>query len=132
SEAIVRDALRDAIAAGIDTAFIDPNNSGSTNVKPAAITNGASAIASETYTDADDIRLDVRSVFQKFIDADNPPSSGVWIMSASTALALSLILNPLGQREFPNITMNGGTFEGLPVIVSEYVGDIVALVNASD
>jgi hypothetical protein len=132
SEAIVRDALRDAIAAGIDTAFIDPANSGTPNVKPASITNGSSAIAATSYTDADDIRLDVRSVFQKFIDADNPPNSGVWIMSATNALALSLILNPLGQREFPNITMNGGTFEGLPVIVSEYAGTTVALVNASD
>src|SRR5690606_17060118 len=92
SEAIVRDALRDAIAAGIDTAFIDPANSGTPNVKPASITSGASAIVSESYSDADDIRLDVRSVFQKFIDADNPPNSGVWIMSATNALALSLIL----------------------------------------
>ena len=132
SEAIVRDALRDAIAAGIDTAFIDPANGGTPNVKPASITNGASAIAATSYTDADDIRLDVRSVFQKFIDADNPPNSGVWIMSATNALALSLILNPLGQREFPDISMNGGTFEGLPVIVSEYAGTTVALVNASD
>jgi len=132
SEAIVRDALRDAVAAGIDTAFIDPANNGSPNVKPASITYGAESIASESYTDADDIRLDVRSVFQKFIDADNPPNSGVWIMSATNALALSLILNPLGQREFPDISMNGGTFEGLPVIVSEYAGTTVALVNASD
>lgn len=132
SEAIVRDSLRDAIAAGIDTAFIDPSNGGTPNVKPASITNGAAAIASESYSDADDIRLDVRSVFQKFIDANNPPSSGVWIMSATNALALSLILNPLGQREFPGISMSGGVFEGLPAIVSEYAGDTVALVNASD
>lgn len=132
SEALVRDALRDAIAAGLDVAFIDPANNGSPNVKPASITYGAAAIVSETYTDADDIRLDVRSAFQKFINANNPITSGVWIMSASNALALSLILNPLGQREFPDVTMTGGRFEGLPVIVSEYIGTTVALVNARD
>lgn len=132
SEMIVRDALRDAIASGIDTAFIDPTNAGSANVKPASITNGASSIAAASYSDADDIRLDVRSVFQKFIDADNPPSSGVWIMSATNALALSLMVNALGQREFPDMSMNGGTFMGLPAIVSEYAGTTVALVNASD
>lgn len=131
SEMIVRDALRDAIAAGMDTAFIDPANAGSAGVKPASITNGAAAIAS-TGTDADAIRLDVRALFQKFIDANNPPSSGVWIMSSTNALSLSLMVNALGQREFPNMSMSGGVFEGLPAIVSDYAGTTVALVNASD
>lgn len=131
SELIVRDALRDALIETQDLAFIDPTNAGSADVKPASITNGASAIAS-TGIDADDIRMDVRAVFQKFITANNPPENGVWLMSSTNALALSLMLNPLGQREFPNINMLGGTFEGLPVIVSQYVGNIVALVNASD
>src|SRR5690606_36893624 len=59
--------------------------------------------------------------------------SGVWIMTAVTALALSLMRNPLGQTEFPGIGMNGGTFFGLPVIVSQYVSTgVVALINACD
>lgn len=131
SEMIVRDSLRDALVEGQDLAFIDPANSGQQNVKPASITNGASAIVS-TGTDADAVRLDVRAVMQKFIDANNPPTAGVWIMSAANALALSLMVNALGQPEFSGISMSGGTFFGLPVIVSEHVGDIVALVNASD
>jgi hypothetical protein len=132
SEGIVRDALRDAIAAGLDVAFIDPANAGTLNVKPASITNGAEAIAASGTGDADDIRMDARSVMAKFIAANNPLSSGVWIMSANNALALSLMVNALGQREFPDMSMNGGTFMGLPAIVSEYAEDTVALVNASD
>jgi len=131
SELIIRDALRDALVARMDADFIDPSNSGSSGVKPASITNGAPSVKS-TGTDADDIRLDVRAVFQKFIEADNPPENGVWIMSTTNALALSLMVNALGQREFPGITMTGGTFEGMPVIASRYAGDNVALVNASD
>lgn len=131
SDGIVRDALRDALVEVQDVAFIDPANAGTSNVKPASITNGAAAVVSPG-TDADDIRLGVRAVFQKFIDANNPPQSGVWIMSAGNALALSLLLNPLGQREFPGMSMNGGVFEGLPVIVSQHAGSVVALVNASD
>ncbi len=75
---------------------------------------------------------------QKFVDANNPLSSGVWIMPAGLALSLSMMVNPLGQPEFPGLTANGGTFFGLPVIVSEYAGanylsgSIVVLVNASD
>lgn len=131
SDGIVRDALKEALVEVQDLAFIDPANAGTANVKPASITNGAAAVVSPG-TDANDIRLGIRALFGKFIDANNPPQSGVWLMSASNALALSLLLNPLGQREFPNIGMNGGTFEGLPVIVSQHMGSVVALVNASD
>jgi hypothetical protein len=53
-------------------------------------------------------------------------------MSATSALALSMMMNPLGQREFPDITMRGGTFQGLPVIVSQNISSVVALVNAAD
>jgi hypothetical protein len=82
----------------------------------------------------------VQAVMQGFIDAENAPTSGVWVMGASTALALSLMVNELGQQAFPGVTMNGGNFAGLPVIVSEYVGTsggspntkYVWLINASD
>jgi HK97 family phage prohead protease len=133
SELIVRDALRDALVETQDTAFIDPTNAGSANVKPAAVTNGIPDMTvASTGDDADDIRVDVRAVMKKFVDANNPLSSGVWIMSANTALALALMVNALGQPEFPGITMMGGTFFNLPVIVSEHAGDYVVLANAQD
>lgn len=131
SDMVVRNALVKAIAAGLDVAFIDPSNNGSANVKPASITYGAATVVS-TGDDADDIRLDVRALFQKFINANNAPSTGVWVMSATNALALSTMVNALGQSEFPGISMSGGTFQGLPVIVSQHIGNVVALVNAAD
>jgi len=131
SDMIVRNALVKAIAAGLDVAFIDPSNNGSSNVKPASVTYGAETVVS-TGDDADDIRLDVRALFAKFIAASNAPSTGVWVMSATNALALSMMVNTLGQPEFPGISMTGGRFQGLPVIVSEHIGNVVALVNAAD
>jgi HK97 family phage prohead protease len=131
SDVIVRDALVQAIAAGLDVAFIDPANNGTANVKPAAVTYNAETVAS-TGDDADDVRLDVRALFAKFIAANNAPSSGVWVMSATNALALSMMVNTLGQAEFPGLSMTGGTFQGLPVIVSEHIGNVVALINARD
>ncbi|KAA9829014.1 phage major capsid protein, partial [Escherichia coli] len=38
----------------------------------------------------------------------------------------------LGQKEYPDMTLLGGSFQGLPVIVSQYVGDQLVLVNAPD
>jgi hypothetical protein len=131
SEMIVRDSLRDALAARLDIDFINPAKTASAGVSPASITNGAATIAS-VGTDADAVRLMIRALFAKFIEANNAPTGGVWIMSSTTALSLSLMVNALGQEEFPGLNMMGGTFQGLPVIVSDHVGSIVVLAKASE
>lgn len=143
AEMIVRDQLAAALRERMDIDFIDPDKAVASGVSPASITNGVTPIPS-SGNDADAIREDIRAIFAAFIEANNAPTTGVWVMPATTALALSLMVNPLGQPEFPGITMMGGTLSGLPVIVSEYVprtvsspadpsdGAIVALVNASD
>lgn len=136
ADVIIRDQLAAALRERLDIDFIDPAKAASAGVSPASILNGVADIPSAGPT-ADDVRADIRAIFGAFIAANNAPTSGVWIMSATTALALSLMQNPLGQSEFPGISMTGGTLFGLPVIVSEYVptdstGSIVALVNASD
>src|SRR5690625_1343002 len=146
AEGIVRDQLAAALRARLDTDFIDPDKAASAGVSPRSITNGVTPIISSGTT-ADDIRADIKALFAAFISDNNAPTSGVWIMPATTALGLSLMQNPLGQSEFPGISMKGGTLFGLPVIVSQYVptayeadpqgsagvtGSVVALVNASD
>jgi hypothetical protein len=131
AEILLRDDLAAAIAAVLDTAFIDPTNAGTATVKPASITNGITPVPS-SGNDAAAIRADVQAAMAGFIAANNPLQSGVWIMSATTALALSMMRTALDQPEFSGITMNGGTFMGLPVIVSQYVTDYVVLANAAD
>ncbi len=132
AEALIRNSLANAIVKRQDQSFIDPTNSGSAGVSPASIINGISAAAVTEGQDADAVRDDVRAIMGAFVSANNPLNSGVWIMSATTALSLSLMQNALGQQEFTGITMRGGTFFGLPVITSQYVGDYVSLVNAED
>lgn len=136
ADVIIRDQLAAALRERLDIDFIDPAKAAVSGVSPASILNGVTGIAS-SGTDADAVRADIKALFSAFIAANNAPTSGVWVMPATTALALSLMQNPLGQSEFPGISMTGGTLFGLPVIVSEYVptdssGAIVALVNASD
>ncbi len=136
AEALVRDSLAGALIARMDTDFVDPAKTAAANVSPASITNGVTPVVS-SGTDADAIRVDVKAAMKTFIAANITPTGGVWIMSSSTALDLSLMRNALGQKEFPDITMMGGSFEGLPVITSEYVGgdssgSYVILANASD
>jgi len=134
AEAMVRDELAKAVIEAIDTAFIDSSNSGSANVKPAAITNGSGVVSVTSAGDtAANVRTDVQGAMAEFIQANMPMSGAVWIMNANVALALSLMMNDLGQPEFPGVNMNGGTFVGLPVLVSQYVPTaVVVLAQANE
>jgi HK97 family phage major capsid protein len=136
ADAIIRDQLVAALRERLDIDFIDPLKAASAGVSPASITNGVTSIAS-SGNDADSVRADIKALFGLFIAGNNAPTNGVWGMPATTALALSLMQNPLGQSEFPGLSMTGGTLFGLPVIVSEYIptdsdGAVVVLINASD
>lgn len=138
ADLLVRQGLADALRERLDVDFVSPTKAAVSGVSPASITNGLSPISS-TGSDADAIRADLRALWAPFITANIQPTTAVYIMSATTALALSLMVNTLGQPEFPGLTMMGGTLLGIPVIVSEYcdntagsAGGIVVLVNASD
>jgi hypothetical protein len=62
----------------------------------------------------------------------------VLIMPNTLALALSVLVNSLGQPEFPGLSMNGGTLNGIPVVLSQYAanasgaGNMVIAVNTQD
>jgi HK97 family phage prohead protease len=132
SDAIVRDQLAAALRARLDTDFITPSKAAVSGISPASITNGAAAIVS-TGDDADDIRLDIRSLLAKFNAANNPVTSGVFVMTSACAQALAMMVNPLGQQEFPTMSPTGGTVYGMPVIASDYVPSaLVVLLNTED
>ncbi|QXI63415.1 hypothetical protein CP157_01133 [Paracoccus marcusii] len=132
AEALLRDQLASAIAARLDIDFINPAKAAVAGVSPASITNGLTAVTS-AGGDADAVRSDIRALMATFIAANNAPTSGVWIMGSTTALALSMMVNPLGQPEFSGVSMMGGTFNGMPVIVSDYIpAGTVVLANAND
>jgi HK97 family phage major capsid protein len=128
----LRDDLTAAVVEAVDTAFIDPTNAGTAGAKPASITNGIAGTTASSGNDADAIRADARAAMLVFVNGKNPLTSGVWIMSGANALGLALMVNALGQAEFPGVNVNGGTFMGLPVIVSEAAGSTITLVNAGD
>jgi HK97 family phage major capsid protein len=141
----IRDELARAVASRIDLTFIDPTAAAVAGVSPASITNGVTARIS-SGNDADAIRADVLGLSAAFRAVNNSTSGAVWIMSEGVAEAVSTMMNPLGQPEFPGLTPEGGTFLGKPVITSEYVpsaydpdgaganvaGAIVVLAKAQD
>lgn len=132
ADTMIRDELVRALQERLDVDFVDPAKAAVAGVSPASITNGVTGIAS-SGNDAAAIRADVAALMAGFLAANNIPSAGVYLMRTDTALMLSMMQNPLGQSEFPGIGMQGGTFMGLPALVSDYVpAGTVILVNASD
>jgi len=122
AENLVRDDLIATTAQAIDVAYIDQANAGVAGVKPASIANGATSAASAGVT-ATHVRTDVKAAYAAAVAANQPLASACWVMHPSTALALSMMVNAgSGLKEFPGIDfVTGGTFEGLPVIVSTNV-----------
>lgn len=132
ADALLRDQLVEALRGRLDTDFINPAKTAVAGISPASITNGVVAIPS-VGSDAAAIRADVAAVLGAYAAANNPPSSGVWVMSTTLALQLSMMQTPLGSSEFPQLTMRGGVFLGFPVVVSDYVpAETVVFLNASD
>ena len=116
-EVMLRDDLAKAVAQTVDVSFIDPNNGGVTNVTPASVLYGVTPI-SASGTNAAAVAADIASVFAASIAANLDPMSGVWVMSPTTALKLSLMLTVNGTPQYPGISIKGGTWQGLPVVVS--------------
>lgn len=138
AEALIRDDLANGIAQYLDKRLIDPAYPGVANTSPASLTNGVTPQQSSGATLAA-LDKDVRAIMTTFADAEQGLARGVWVMSASSAIRLSMMRTNQDNKAFPGLTVNGGEFYGLPVIVSNNVtgsgspGDqFLILINQSE
>jgi HK97 family phage major capsid protein/HK97 family phage prohead protease len=118
AELMIRNDLAKAIQVLLDDSFINPNNGGIPNAKPASILYGVTPVTPSAATYAG-LRADIQTLMETAFDANLGTAGSVWIMSMSAALKLSMMVNALDQRVNPDLTPNGGTFQGYPVIVSQ-------------
>lgn len=119
---LVRDDLADAVIERMDVDFVDPTKAAGTGtgLSPASITNGVAPIAS-SGNDADAVRNDIAALWAAAETANMPTDSAVYITDVKTARALSMLQNPLGQPSYASMTPSGGSINGTPVVVSNYV-----------
>jgi HK97 family phage prohead protease len=122
AEMLVRDAIVQASSQRVDTTFLG-SAAASAGVSPAGILNGLVA-KSPSGTDAAAIRADWQALVTDFITAKNA-SGLVHVMHPTLAMAMGVLVNALGQPEFPDITEEGGTLFKRPV----YTGDNVTTGN---
>jgi hypothetical protein len=83
-------------------------------------------------TDAAAVRADIMSLYVNFLNAKNA-SNLVFVMTPSTAKAISLLVTSLGQVEFPGLNASGGVLQGDPVFTGDNVtsGNVI-LMKPSD
>lgn len=140
SEQLMIDSLTKAITYLVDRDFLDPAKAVAVGVSPASITNGSSSVAS-TGTGADAFRADFASLLSLYTMANYSLDGLVFAMTQTQAMRLSLMRTDFGQKEFPDLSKDGGSIEGIPVVTSENIvanggspadGALIAAINAPD
>jgi HK97 family phage major capsid protein len=130
AEALIRDGLVEACSQRVDLTFL--GSAGATaNSIPAGILNGVSSLGSNGYT-AEALRADIKELYAPFLTAKN--AMGLYLlMTPSLAKSISLMVNTLGQTEFPGLNAGGGTLLGDPVVTGDNVGaTTIILLKPSD
>jgi HK97 family phage major capsid protein len=109
-----------AAAQALDLAFIDIDNAGEENARPASITNGVTPIVSAGATLAN-IDSDLAKLVQALSDAGSDLMDAVWVLNPRTALYLARLRGTGGALAFPGLSVLGGELLGLPAITSASV-----------
>lgn len=125
-EMLIRDAIVQASSQRVDATFLSAT-AASAGVSPAGLLNGVTAVTS-SGGDADALRSDFQELAAPFITNKN--SLGLQIvMTPSLGMAIGMMVNALGQPEFPGLSENGGTLFNKPVLTGDNVGpgDIILL-----
>lgn len=116
AEDLISNDLRDTISQYLDTQFVDPAVTASAGVRPASITNGVSAITVAAPVTIATITTAVQTAFANMAAAQLTPTH--WITTPAVAMSYGFMRTSQDIPAFPGMTPTGGTFFGLPVIIS--------------
>ena len=122
AEALVRDSLADAVIAEVDTKLFSADAAVS-NVSPAGLLNGVSPVADPATDDPDDIRCALLALWAGW-DATNMGARPAYYTTPAVARSLAFKRDALGNMAFPGVTPFGGSLDGVPLRVSQYLSDL--------
>jgi HK97 family phage major capsid protein len=130
AELLVRNELLEGLTRFFDGIFFSAL-AAVTNVQPAGILNGISAVAASGTTAAF-FRANFNTIMQNHITNNRDPQKLVILMGAGMAMKLASMMNSLGQAEFPTINASGGNYLGVPIVTSQACGNHIALIDPTD
>jgi HK97 family phage major capsid protein len=140
AEALVRDSLADAVIERIDVDLLDPDKAAVSGVSPAGLLNGVTPV-SAAGIDAGDpvsIRCAIALLWSQW-DSTYLGARPAYYTTPAVARMLAFSRDPLGTRAFPEMTPQGGSLDGVPVRVSQYLansggsgGALLALIDEAE
>lgn len=130
-EGLIRDAIREDTSVALDSVLLD--DIAASTVRPAGVRNGVAVTTATAGGGFAALVGDIKNLTGALVTATNGNlRSPVWIMNPTNALSVALTQNAGGDFPFKQ-EINGGVFQGYPVIVSSTVtAGMVILVDAAD
>jgi HK97 family phage major capsid protein len=122
AEMLVRDSLADAVIAKVDNDLFDPDLAAVSGINPAGLLNGVSPVTGPTSLDPDEIRCALARLWAAW-DSTNIGSRPAYYTTPAAARMLAFAREALGNPAFPGMTPSGGTLDGVPVRVSQYLAN---------
>jgi hypothetical protein len=122
AERLVRDSLADCVIARVDSDLFDPDVAAVANVNPAGLLNGVNPVAGPTGSDPDDIRCALLRLWAPW-DSTNIGARPAYFTTPAVARFLAFMRDALGTPAFPGVTPFGGSLDGIPLRVSQYLAN---------
>lgn len=122
AEALARNWLAAAVIERIDSDLFDPDVAAVANVNPAGLLNGVAPVAGPTGSDPDDIRCALMRLWAAW-DSTFLGSRPAYYTTPAVARSLAFKRDALGNVAFPGTTPFGGTLDGIPLRVSQYLAN---------
>lgn len=119
ADSLVLNSLLNAVVKRREESLLDPALAAVANTNPASLTNGVAPVVA-SGTDEVALRADIRAMINPLLTANVPVGGSVLVMNENLALSIGMMRNPLGQAEFPDMGINGGSLAGIPVVTSQY------------
>lgn len=130
-DVLIRDDLIASSAQFTDAEFLGAQ--AGTAKKPAGLLNGVTPITS-TGTTAEAVAADLRALRAQFLSNNLSLGGAYYLMSEVRASEIADLRDALGNTYFKGMDagLNQKTLNGIPVIESENVGDVIILVKTSE
>jgi HK97 family phage major capsid protein/HK97 family phage prohead protease len=130
-EGLIRNAIQEDTSVALDTILLDATAASA--VRPAGIRNGVSVTTATAGGGFAALVGDLKALVGALITASNGNlRAPVWIMNPIQALSIAVTQNAGGDFPFAG-DINGGTFQGYPVIQSSTVtAGMMILIDAAD
>jgi len=120
--ALVRDSLADTVIARIDSDLFDPDLAAVANVSPAGLLNGVApvVVSGIDFSDPASVRCALAALWAPW-DSTFMGARPAYYTTPAVARMLAFSRDPLGNVAFPGVTPTGGTLDGIPLRVSQYL-----------